>query len=57
MLGSATTRGRIVSCDYPGADLASFARNAGFGDSSVSLDVRFLKHPEAGVYLELFAYH
>jgi catechol 2,3-dioxygenase-like lactoylglutathione lyase family enzyme len=43
--------------DYPGVDLASFARNAGFDDGRVSLDVRFLKHPEVGVYLELFVYH
>ena len=43
--------------DYPAVDLASFARNAGFADGSVSLDVRFLKHPEVGVYLELFTYH
>jgi catechol 2,3-dioxygenase-like lactoylglutathione lyase family enzyme len=42
--------------DYPSVDLASFARNAGFGDSSVGLHVRFLKHPEAAVYLELFTY-
>src|SRR6476659_5380620 len=32
--------------DYPGVDLASFARDAGFDDGRVSLDVRFLKHPE-----------
>ena len=43
--------------DYPGVDLASFARNAGFDDGQVSLDIRFLKHPEVGVYLELFTYH
>ena len=42
--------------DYPGVDLASFARNAGFGDRRLSLDVRFLKHPEVGLYLELFRY-
>lgn len=43
--------------DYRGLDLASFARNAGFGDGRVSLDVRFLKHAEVGLYLELFTYH
>lgn len=42
--------------DYPGVDLAWFARNAGFDDGRVSLDVRFLKHAEVGVYLELFTY-
>jgi hypothetical protein len=26
-------------------------------DGRVSLDVRFLKHPQVGVYLELFTYH
>ena len=43
--------------DYPGVDLDSFARDAGFGDQGVSVDVRFLKHPEVGIYLELFTYH
>jgi catechol 2,3-dioxygenase-like lactoylglutathione lyase family enzyme len=42
--------------DYPGVDLASFARNAGFADRPLSLDIRFLKHPELGMYLELFRY-
>jgi catechol 2,3-dioxygenase-like lactoylglutathione lyase family enzyme len=42
--------------DYPGVDLASFARNAGFLDGRISLDIRFLRHPEIGVYLELFTY-
>src|SRR5262249_12820085 len=32
-------------------------RCAGFYDGRVNLDVRFLKHPEVGVYLELFTYH
>src|SRR5689334_14596987 len=43
--------------DYPGVELASFARDAGFGDAALSLDVRFLKHPAIGLYLELFRYH
>jgi len=38
-------------------DLASFARNAGFNDDRISLDIRFLRHPEIGLYLELFTYH
>jgi catechol 2,3-dioxygenase-like lactoylglutathione lyase family enzyme len=42
--------------DYPGVDLASFARNVGFDDGRISLDVRFLRHPEVGIYLELFTY-
>ncbi len=32
--------------DYQGVDLASFARNAGFDDGQISLDIRFLRHPE-----------
>lgn len=43
--------------DYPDVDLASFARNAGFGDGRIRLDIRFLRHPEMGLYLELFTYH
>jgi catechol 2,3-dioxygenase-like lactoylglutathione lyase family enzyme len=43
--------------DYPGVDLASFARNAGLDDGRISLDIRFLRHPEIGLYLELFTYH
>src|SRR5690242_13166248 len=43
--------------DYPDVDLASFARDAGFDDGRVSVDIRFLKHAEIGVYLELFTYH
>jgi catechol 2,3-dioxygenase-like lactoylglutathione lyase family enzyme len=42
--------------DYPGVDLASFARNVGFEDGRISLDIRFLKHPAVGLYLELFTY-
>lgn len=42
--------------DYPSVNLASFARNVGFEDGQVLLDVRFLKHPEVGLYLELFTY-
>jgi catechol 2,3-dioxygenase-like lactoylglutathione lyase family enzyme len=41
--------------DYPDVGLASFARNAGFDDSQISLDIRFLKHAEVGLYLELWA--
>jgi catechol 2,3-dioxygenase-like lactoylglutathione lyase family enzyme len=42
--------------DYPGVDLASFARDAGFEDGRVDLDIRFLKHPEMALYMELFTY-
>jgi catechol 2,3-dioxygenase-like lactoylglutathione lyase family enzyme len=43
--------------DYPGVDLASFARDTGFTEDRISLDIRFLRHPEIGLYLELFTYH
>ena len=36
--------------DYPNVELASFARNAGFDDDRVSLDIRFSKHAEVGFY-------
>ncbi len=42
--------------DYPGVDLASFARNAGLDDGRISLDIRFLRHPAVGLYMELFTY-
>lgn len=42
--------------DYPAVDLASFARDAGFADGNVDVDIRFLKHPTLGLYLELFTY-
>jgi catechol 2,3-dioxygenase-like lactoylglutathione lyase family enzyme len=42
--------------DYPGVTLASFARDAGFADGKVDLDIRFLKHPTIALYLELFTY-
>ena len=32
--------------DYPGVDLASFARNVGFDDGRINLDIRFLKHAQ-----------
>jgi catechol 2,3-dioxygenase-like lactoylglutathione lyase family enzyme len=34
--------------DYRRVDLASFARDAGFADGKVDLDIRFLKHPRSG---------
>ena len=43
--------------DYREVDLASFARDAGFDDGRVKVDVLFLRHPAIGVYLELFKYH
>lgn len=42
--------------DYPRVDLASFARDAGFADGKIDVDIRFLKHPLMGLYLELFTY-
>ena len=34
-----------------------FALDAGILDGKVNVDVRFLKHPQAGVYLEIMEYH
>jgi catechol 2,3-dioxygenase-like lactoylglutathione lyase family enzyme len=42
--------------DYRHVELASFARDAGFDDGRVDLDIRFLKQPEIGIYLELMTY-
>jgi catechol 2,3-dioxygenase-like lactoylglutathione lyase family enzyme len=53
MLGFEQAANADGPMDYPGVDLASFARDAGFADGRVSLDVRFLTHPEIGLYLEL----
>ncbi|GAK82603.1 ThiJ/PfpI family protein [Vibrio ponticus] len=43
--------------DYPHLTLASFAKDAGFEDGKVDVDIRFLHHPTAGLYLELMCYH
>jgi|GEM_PF-2235438 len=42
--------------NYKEVTLGSFARNAGFMDGIVKVDVRFLKHPTIGLYLELMKY-
>jgi catechol 2,3-dioxygenase-like lactoylglutathione lyase family enzyme len=41
---------------YRNVDLASFARDAGFSDGRVDIDIHFMKHPAIGLYLELFKY-
>jgi len=43
--------------DYPGLTRETFARDAGFLDGQVNVDIRFLIHPTAGLYLELMKYH
>ena len=43
--------------DYPGLTRETFARDAGFMDGQVNVDIRFLIHPTAGLYLELMKYH
>ena len=43
--------------DYPGLTRETFARDAGFLDGKVKVDIRFLVHPTAGLYLELMKYH
>ncbi|WP_394246491.1 nucleoside hydrolase [Vibrio profundi] len=43
--------------DYPRLTLASFAKDAGFENGKVDVDIRFLHHPNAGLYLELMRYY
>ena len=43
--------------DYKGYTGASFARDAGFLDGNVKVDIRFLKHPTIGMHIELMKYH
>ncbi|MBG0756317.1 nucleoside hydrolase [Vibrio cidicii] len=43
--------------DYRSVQMAQFNRDAGLGDQDVCVDVLFLKHPYAGIYLELMKYH
>ena len=43
--------------DYPNLTLTSFAKDAGFLEGKVNVDIRFLHHPVAGLYLELMRYH
>ncbi|WP_242506683.1 nucleoside hydrolase [Vibrio vulnificus] len=47
--------GKIM--DYPRLSLASFAKDAGFESGKVDVDIRFLHHPTAGLYLELMRYY
>ena len=42
--------------DYQGVTMSEFALDAGISDGKVDVDVRFLKHPQAGMYLELMHY-
>ncbi|MDK9707437.1 MAG: nucleoside hydrolase [Desulforhopalus sp.] len=43
--------------DYAGVVMEPFALDAGILKGGVNVDVRFLKHPQAEIYLELMAYH
>lgn len=43
--------------DYTGVEMEAFALDAGLIDGEVNVDVRFLRHPQAGIYLELMTYH
>lgn len=43
--------------DYKGLTRETFARDAGFLDGKVNVDIRFLRHPTAGLYIELMKYH
>ncbi len=56
VLGFAPATNADGPMDYPGVDLASFARDAGFDDGRVSLDVRFLKqesYAKRGLQIEI----
>ncbi len=43
--------------DYQGVTRDTFARDAGFLDGVVNVDIRYLRHPTAGLYIELMKYH
>lgn len=43
--------------DYQGVEMEAFALDAGIMDGKAKVDVRFLKHPQAGIYLELMHYY
>jgi len=43
--------------DYRHLTLSSFAKDAGFIAGKVDVDILFLRHPIAGLYLELMCYH
>ncbi len=43
--------------DYRGVSMAEFNQDAGLGGQDVVVDVLFVKHPYASVYLELMKYH
>jgi inosine-uridine nucleoside N-ribohydrolase/catechol 2,3-dioxygenase-like lactoylglutathione lyase family enzyme len=42
--------------DYTNVKMEAFAVDAGIADGKVDVDVRFLKHPQAELYLELMTY-
>ena len=56
-LGFIQTHNERGVMDYKGVTRETFARDAGFLDGKVNVDIRFLKHPTAGLYLELMKYH
>lgn len=43
--------------DYTNVTMEAFALDAGLMDGNVNVDVRFLRHPQTGIYLELMTYH
>ncbi|WP_394209172.1 nucleoside hydrolase [Enterovibrio calviensis] len=42
---------------YRGISMKSFALDAGLEEQPVTIDVQFVRHPQAGIYLELMRYH
>jgi len=57
------TLGFVIACNkggpinFPHYTSSAFAKDAGFLDGKVDVDIRFLRHPQAGLYLELMVYH
>lgn len=43
--------------DYQGVEMKAFAVDAGLPGGTVNVDVCFLRHPQAHIYLELMTYH
>lgn len=46
-----------AAMDYRGVTMEAFAVDAGLPQDQVNVDVLFVKHPEAGIFLELMRYH
>ncbi len=56
-LGFYTASNEQGLINFPHYTSSAFAKDAGFLDGKVDVDIRFLRHPQAGLYLELMVYH